>query len=155
MAVYEMLPTSENEKLVPESRQSFHLFFEKRLKITLFVSLITVLAWIVYKKPINIAVFEGRSQLLAANRTFNLLFWSHFFDHHDWYAELDGTVGVESLKSVSCPVTNCYFTHDRNYVDDLSLFDAILFHGPEWSNDTERKEISRNPNQLFIYVGLE
>lgn len=150
-----MLTTSEKAVLVPESSQSsFYLFPKKKLKIFLVMVVAAVLFYF-YNQPMNLIEFdEMPEEIVAENKTFNLLFWKHFFSHHDWYAEEDGTVGEATLKSVECPVTNCYFTHDHNYLPDITEFDAIMFHVPEPS-DPKYIPKNRTHKQLYIMVSLE
>ena len=91
-------------------------------------------------------------ELYNPNKTKTILFWTRFFNHHDWYADKNGNAGEEILKSVNCPVTNCYFTHDRKYLKNVTEFDAIMFHGPEVMQKIPQHA---NPNQLYIFVSLE
>ncbi|KAG5669979.1 hypothetical protein PVAND_000268 [Polypedilum vanderplanki] len=82
----------------------------------------------------------------------NILFWSKYFGDTTWYSGSD-EAGKEVLKSVECPVTNCFFTHDYNFLDNVTKFDAIAFHGPELIRNIV--PLNRNQNQIYIFVDLE
>lgn len=86
------------------------------------------------------------------NVTKNVLFWTKFFNNPDWYTGKDDA-GEEVLKSVNCPVTNCFFTHNKKLLKDITQFDAIAFHGPEYRRDP--LPTIRSPHQLYIFVSLE
>lgn len=95
---------------------------------------------------------ESIENFIESNVTKNILFWTKFFNNPDWYTGKD-EAGEEVLKSVKCPVTNCFFTHNKNLLGDVRKFDAIAFHGPEYRRDP--LPTVRNPNQLYIFVSLE
>lgn len=56
-----------------------------------------------------------------------------------------------------CPFQNCYVTKDRSLLNNVSTFDAILFHGPgiiaEKPQDYLPKE--RSANQIYIFTSIE
>lgn len=57
------------------------------------------------------------------------------------------------LKSINCPVTNCFFTHNREYLSNVKDFDAILFHGAEVLIGGVPPK--RSSEQLYVYSNLE
>jgi alpha-1,3-fucosyltransferase len=57
------------------------------------------------------------------------------------------------LQSIGCPTKNCFFTHNRNYLPNVTDFDAILFHGAEYLHDSVPHD--RSPRQLYVYTVLE
>ncbi|KAG5676245.1 hypothetical protein PVAND_006094 [Polypedilum vanderplanki] len=92
-------------------------------------------------------------EMSVKNSTKNILFWTRFFNNTDWYTG-EEEAGEEVLKSVQCPVTNCFFTHNKELLDgDITKFDAIAFHGPEFR--TKPLPTVRSPDQLYIFVSLE
>ena len=135
------------------SVDSFSYFPKKKLKISLVILLaITVL--FMYNSPTTFVVPDeiDSMELYMPNKTKNILFWTQFFQHHTWYSEKSGNVGKEKLESVNCPVTNCYFTHEKGYLKNVTEFDAIMFHGPEVISQIPQHI---NLNQLYIFVSLE
>lgn len=50
-----------------------------------------------------------------------ILFWNKFFESRYWMMPNE-TNGEEYLKSIQCPVTNCIFTHDKNFLDQSHLY---------------------------------
>jgi hypothetical protein len=89
---------------------------------------------------------------LKLNGVKNILFWTRFFNNPSWVIGGE-EAGAETLKSVDCPVTNCFFTHNRNHLDDITNFDAIAFHGPEY--EKVPRPVQRNSNQMYIFASLE
>lgn len=124
----------------------------KKIKYFL-VFLLGSALFILYRPP---KVFNNNDNPLQdffyENKTINILFWTTYFGHHDWYAEEDGNAGEKTLKSVNCPVTNCFFTHNRSYFANKADFDAIMIHGPEYLNDVPPHF---SPKQMYIFVSLE
>lgn len=90
--------------------------------------------------------------IIETGGTKNILFWTRFFNNPDWYTGKD-EAGEEILKSVQCPVTNCFFTHNKELLGDIRKFDAIAFHGPEFRRVPLPNV--RSPEQLYIFVSLE
>lgn len=82
-----------------------------------------------------------------------ILFWNKFFESRYWMMPNE-TNGEEYLKSIQCPVTNCIFTHDKNFLDQSHLYDAIVFHSAEvwWNLDLPA---TRSPHQLYVSTILE
>lgn len=91
--------------------------------------------------------------LVTSKKQFNILFWIPFFGHSHWYSDKDGTVKPTHLANIACPVTNCFFTHDRKYLKDFKKFDAVIFHAPENISNIVPKE--RSADQLFVFATLE
>lgn len=132
---------------------SFSYLPKKKLKI-LVVLLLAVAALFMYSSPSKLVVPDeiDSMELYMPNKTKNILFWTEFFQHHTWYSKQDGNVGKEDLESVNCPVTNCYFTHEKGHLNNVTEFDAIMFHGPEFIPQIPQHV---NLDQLYIFVSLE
>jgi len=95
---------------------------------------------------------ETTEKIFETGGTKNILFWTRFFNNPDWYTGKD-EAGEEVLKSVQCPVTNCFFTHNKELLGDIRKFNAIAFHGPEFRR-SPLPDI-RSPEQFYIFVSLE
>ncbi|XP_070495208.1 alpha-(1,3)-fucosyltransferase C-like [Chironomus tepperi] len=95
---------------------------------------------------------QAKDQVVEIGGTKNILFWTRFFDNPDWYTGKE-EAGEDVLKSVQCPVTNCFFTHNKELLGDIRKFDAIAFHGPEFRR-TPLPDV-RSPEQFYIFVSLE
>lgn len=102
---------------------------------------------------------------LKINKTFNnntlnnpttkfVLFWTRFFNNPDWVTGESDEAGAEILKSINCPITNCFFTHNHSHLNDLTQFDAIAFHTPEFFMPIQMPRI-RSAHQLYIMASLE
>jgi hypothetical protein len=83
----------------------------------------------------------------------NILFWTRFMGDTYWTTGDTEEAGEEILKSVQCPVTNCFFTHNHNLLGGETKFDAIIYHYPELRKFQWPKK--RSQNQLYIMTSLE
>lgn len=86
--------------------------------------------------------------------TRNILFWTKFFNDFSWTTGKTDEAGEEILKSVQCPVTNCFFTHNHKFLKKETDFDAILFHAPETMKPTLMPR-ERNDHQFYAMMSLE
>ncbi|XP_070499670.1 alpha-(1,3)-fucosyltransferase C-like [Chironomus tepperi] len=82
----------------------------------------------------------------------NILFWIKYWNDPSWYIGGDEE-GEQMLQSIGCPTKKCFFTHNRNYLPNITDFDAILFHGAEYLHDSVPHE--RSQHQLYVYTVLE
>lgn len=69
-----------------------------------------------------------------------------------WYLGGD-QLGEDILKSIGCPATNCFFTHNRQYLKNYTDFDVVLFHASEYLDD--KIPPLRSPKQLYVFNVLE
>lgn len=84
----------------------------------------------------------------------HILFWTKFFDIKFW-GMLTETYYEDYLKSISCPVTNCVFTHKKNLLKHHHEYSAIFFHDAEkWSRFMKLPE-TRNPQQVYVMASQE
>lgn len=82
-----------------------------------------------------------------------ILFRTTFFTSENWLMP-NLTNGYEYLKRINCPVSNCIFTHDKNYLSEPYLYDAIVFHAAQpWIAMDLPK--TRSPHQSYVAVMLE
>ncbi|XP_070490937.1 alpha-(1,3)-fucosyltransferase C-like [Chironomus tepperi] len=66
------------------------------------------------------------------------------------------TVGRDYLKDVDCPVINCVFTHNRDYLPSSTDYDAIIFHVGEAKNGSEWNEPRfRRYDQVYVMANKE
>lgn len=129
-----------------------HAFF-LLLGVIIFMSVYILVRCYVFESSI------ARYRLVQPKKHQNLndkkviLFWTKFFNIPNW--NMPNVTNDESyLKSLNCPVTNCIFTHDKNYFDETHMYDAIVFHGAESWLLLDLPE-TRNPNQLYVAAMLE
>jgi len=144
---------SDKIGLVSDTTSNGCYYFPVKKSKYFLVILLGFVFLIFYRPP---KLFNNTDNLLQdfvyENKTINILFWTKFFGHDDWYAEADGNAGVKTLKSVNCPVTNCFFTHNHSYLSNKADFDAIMIHGPEYLHDIPPHF---SPKQMYIFVSLE
>ncbi|XP_075973769.1 alpha-(1,3)-fucosyltransferase C-like [Anticarsia gemmatalis] len=64
-------------------------------------------------------------------------------------------VGQNTFLERGCPVNNCYVTHDRFALNDVSEYDVILFHGPEIHRKIYELPADRSKRQIYVFVSME
>lgn len=161
-----------NYSLLSASSAAFGI--SKRVKIVLFFVIFTAVMYFYYAKrninPNNIVSvtdsdlaenvdFFNEKNISSENDEnssikFNILFWTMFFHNRDWVTGDSDEAGKEILESINCPVTNCFFTHNHTLLSDVTEFDAIAFHTPEYFKKSSMPS-SRSPRQLYIMTSLE
>ncbi|CAG9810443.1 unnamed protein product [Chironomus riparius] len=66
----------------------------------------------------------------------------------------DEILGEEYLKSIDCPVTNCVFSHDRNFLPQPTDYDALVFHVGDFNDIDDLPEVRRE-DQIYIMANEE
>ena len=65
--------------------------------------------------------------------------------------------GREPFLNLGCPVNNCFATNNRSFLEDLSDFDAIMFHSRNMN--TKHLDIpdqsKRKPHQRYVFFSKE
>lgn len=134
---------------------------QKNRKILINLSLLAAIGLFLVYFFIKNYVFVSsvaRFSLVQAAQPLNssqkvILFWTNFFSIPYWMMPAE-TNDEEYLKSINCPVTNCILTHDKNFLDEPHLYDAIVFHSadPWYKLDLPA---TRSPHQLYVSAILE
>lgn len=84
-----------------------------------------------------------------------IVFWTRFFNMPTWGVNQE-TYGEDYLKSINCSFTQCVFTHKKDYFNKTTDYDAVIFHGWEYSPGQLIDVPSiRSPNQLYIMANHE
>lgn len=58
----------------------------------------------------------------------------------------------KTLKSKNCKYQNCFIVRERDYFQDITDYDAVLFNPLGMSDDLP---LARSDNQLYVFVALE
>lgn len=58
----------------------------------------------------------------------------------------------KSFTAMNCKYQNCYIVHNRDFFEDITDYDAILFNPLGVSEDLP---MARSDNQLYVFVALE
>lgn len=88
------------------------------------------------------------NDITTTNRTKYILYWTDMFRHKDFY------LGFGSQIFENCSVKNCYTTNDKTLMP-IEHFDAILFHGAEYTVERYGKPEKRNPHQVYVFSNQE
>lgn len=83
-----------------------------------------------------------------------VLFWTKFFGDPYWDMPAEA-FRSDFLESVECPVTNCIFTANRNFLNHEHEYDAIVFHAAEWHFQHSDLPKTRSPHQVYIMGSKE
>ncbi|XP_049817414.1 alpha-(1,3)-fucosyltransferase C-like [Aethina tumida] len=78
----------------------------------------------------------------------HILFWTKAWDNEDFYLGL----GSEPFKR--CPINNCFTTSDKKFMP-VEDFDAVLFHGAEYTLEKYGKPQKRKHNQVYVSTNRE
>lgn len=131
-----------------------------KIAFTVIFLLVTFSLYAIFNLTQNY-VFEytiARYKLVATskhqvNETQIILFWNNFFGEKNWGMPNE-TNYQDYLKSMNCPVTNCILTHDKQFLSEPHLYDAIVFHGAESWGKLDPPQ-TRSPHQLYVTADLE
>jgi alpha-1,3-fucosyltransferase len=82
-----------------------------------------------------------------------VLFYTKFFGSRFWGEDKE-VYNESDFINLGCEVTNCVFTHDRNFFEYETDYDALVFHGGEFKY-AETKPTERAPHQLYIFACKE
>ncbi|KAJ8955768.1 hypothetical protein NQ318_008642 [Aromia moschata] len=77
-----------------------------------------------------------------------ILYWTQMFGRPDF------NLGLGSDIFRGCPVSNCYATDNKSYLP-VDRFDAILFHGVEYSIKLHGRPKVRSQHQYYVYSSQE
>jgi len=115
------------------------------------------LVWNFSRLPTN-TVIDVSSSGPNENRSKNddstkyILYYTPFWNHKDY------RFGFGQAPFQTCPShTNCYATDNRQYLNSMGDFDAVLFHSINFDYDQEVTSIQkwRTPHQRFVYFNAE
>lgn len=115
--------------------------------LTLICLLLSVLVFITF--VIRSKYFEVvHDWPMGRNGVRYILFWNKMWTYDDY------GLGFGSEIFKSCPIKNCFTTKNKDLIP-IEEFDALIFHGPEYSESFLTKPSRRNPKQVYIYYNLE
>lgn len=92
-----------------------------------------------------------------ANKTKHILFYTKMWKHRFWNMENE-TVGSEHEQMQKCSMKNCIFTHKKDFLTNITDFDALIFHnGETWKIGGKVWKVpdNRSPHQLYIMAVQE
>uniref|UniRef100_A0A1Q3FID7 Fucosyltransferase n=1 Tax=Culex tarsalis TaxID=7177 RepID=A0A1Q3FID7_CULTA len=93
---------------------------------------------------------------LMEPRTKTILLYTNFFDVKNWKLSAE-TVGPDHFRTLKCPVTDCVLTNNREHLDSLTDYDALVFHIAEpWAYSLfEKVPNLRTPSQIYVAANME
>lgn len=56
---------------------------------------------------------------------------------------------------MSCPVDSCVITNDKNYLDSVFKYDAVVFHTAEMWNLLTPTPSKRSVHQKYVLANME
>lgn len=83
-----------------------------------------------------------------------VLFFTRLWSKSPTWGSKNKTYGIDVPESADCPYINCIFTHDLNYLKNITDYDALIFHrGFRWFEKPIPKK--RSPHQHYIMFTYE
>lgn len=95
----------------------------------------------------NVSRSEMSLQTVSKD-TSTILFWTNFFDDSKW------TLANDTIH-IQCPVANCIFTNQRDYLNSIDMYDAIVFHTARRFAMFNGIPTARSAQQLYVFAALE
>lgn len=89
-----------------------------------------------------------RNSLITKNNLKYILYWTKYWNMDDF------AFGFGSENFKYCPVKNCFTTKDKTLLP-IDEFDALIFHGVEYRENTINNPTKRSPKQVYIYFNAE
>ncbi|XP_055389812.1 alpha-(1,3)-fucosyltransferase C [Condylostylus longicornis] len=80
-----------------------------------------------------------------------ILLWTKFFAVPNWGLPNE-TVDHNYFIKQKCPKTNCIITSNRDHLNSIIDYDAILFHGAEIFPIIQPTPLERSPDQLYVFA---
>jgi hypothetical protein len=134
-------------------RKSYLLLLLILLVFITFISIFVIVQTYVFETSIaRYALIKPKEHPHLKDKQI-ILFWTGFFDIPYWSMPNE-TNDENYLKSLNCLFTNCVLTHDKNYLDETQMYDALVFHGAENWLMLDLPKV-RSPKQLYIAAMLE
>ena len=87
------------------------------------------------------------------DKTKYILYYTPFWNHRDYKIGF----GREPFQTKCSLPKNCFATNDRQYLQSMGDFDAVIFHPMDFHIDLEISSIRhwRRPHQRFVYFNAE
>lgn len=129
------------------------------LKISAFLLMVMLVLYWTYSTSLHSPT--NRYQMLNTymRQTTNksatkfILFYNNFFEDPFWRMNQE-TQDAAFLKRLKCPRTNCVFTRNRDLLQNVEEYDAIVFHAAEsWLHGEVPHR--RSPHQVYIMASKE
>ena len=79
-----------------------------------------------------------------------ILTWCEAYGSKKYFWEF----GSEKFLEAGCPEARCYLTDDRNMLDSVTDFDAIVFHQRSLNLKSDRPK-QRSPEQRYVHWMFE
>lgn len=136
--------------------------FKMRASVVKKIVIFTILSFLLFLKlTINISytiTLEQPTQekfLKTSIKDANLKYILLYTSSNDMPFNYMG-VGQSGFTSRNCPYTNCFVTNDRFYLNDITLFDVVLFAGPDIVYQTQDfLPNERDPHQKYVFASIE
>ncbi|SPP78615.1 alpha-(1,3)-fucosyltransferase C [Drosophila guanche] len=89
------------------------------------------------------------------SRTRSILLWSSFFGDSRWGLPADSLGPQELREELHCPVYQCEVTNSHDFLPNLDMYDAIVFHVAESFPFLRPVPSRRSPHQAYVFALME
>ncbi|XP_004525866.1 alpha-(1,3)-fucosyltransferase C [Ceratitis capitata] len=98
---------------------------------------------------------EEEATRANSQRPRTILFWNSFFNNKRWGLDED-TVGPDYFRdNLRCHEYRCDLTNNRDFLPDIELFDAVLFHAAEPYPFLQSVPSKRAAQQHYVFALME
>lgn len=126
--------------------------FEQCLAIEMVTNVNKTILFIIFSLTVTIFIVYQIGPLYQTKRklrsTKYILYWDTMWNYKDFLLGL----GSDIFKS--CPVKNCYATHNKHLLE-IEEYDAVVFHGVTYEQKETNDPPNRDPRQHYIYLNME
>lgn len=108
-------------------------------------------------KPFNFYKSSNYTMVKSVKDTINILLYTKLWGYHNWRLSNE-TIDKDSPELVDCSQTNCVFTNNQNYLENVHDYDMLFFHQSpgSWYNSSYYDAIkTRSPHQLYVMAAQE
>ena len=131
---------------------SFDKMLKKRTVILSFVSSFFLVTSVFYllnylSLQTSMEVEKIKATVKHRNNGQKVILFYNKFRYHD-----RKMFNLNNSKSGSCPFVNCIFTTDKNYLEDITHFEAIVFNRFYYPVEPPK---TRSLDQIYIMMSVE
>ncbi|KAH8394478.1 hypothetical protein KR222_011369, partial [Zaprionus bogoriensis] len=87
--------------------------------------------------------------------TRSILLWSSFFEDARWSLDYDSLGPDQFRDDLGCPVYQCELSNQHDFLPDLELYDAIVFHVAQPFPLLQPLPARRRPEQSYVFALME
>lgn len=158
--VSELLLTKTKTVSTGKSRENSKMNFRRRLLIgvsilCLIAVLVCVYVWKTVPEFNQYALVRNYKMVEESSAPRTILLWNSFFKSKTWGLP-ENTLGPDHFRREwNCPVWRCEITNVHEFLPELDMYDAILYHTAQPFPLIKPIPNRRNERQLYVFALME